>query len=330
MSKVIIGIHGLGNKPDKDTLGKWWISSIREGLKSIGKYVFPVKFEMVYWADILYDQPLDPYITDKSNPCYLEERYTPSPINFEPRPHKIRQKVLDLLEKQLDKILLNEDPSLSLDYVTDIIIHKYFRDLETYYNSDKTSIESHARDQIRNRLYEVLKRNRKNDIMLIAHSMGSIVAYDVLTIFKPEFKIKTFVTMGSPLGLPIVMKKISLEQKIELNSGNKLQTPPGVQKAWYNFSDLEDKVALNYNLGDDYDPNRLGINAVDFIVNNNYTINEVNNPHKSYGYLRTPEFANKAYEFFTDGKARTTKWLYGVYNKVYKRVSVIKLSSSGE
>ena len=152
--------------------------------------------------------------------------------------------------------------------------------------------------------------------MLIAHSMGSIIAYDVLTIFKPELNINTFITMGSPLGLPNVMRKISNEQKLVLNSNQRLNTPPGVQKNWFNFSDLEDKVAMNYNLGDDYKPNTSGVAPVDMIVNNNYTINDINNPHKSYGYLRTPEFANALNEFFTSDRARTTRWLFGIYNKL--------------
>ncbi len=32
MTSVIVGIHGLANKPDRQTLSKWWETSIREGL----------------------------------------------------------------------------------------------------------------------------------------------------------------------------------------------------------------------------------------------------------------------------------------------------------
>ena len=35
MAKVIIGIHGLGNKPPKDILEKWWKLSIEEGFKKM-------------------------------------------------------------------------------------------------------------------------------------------------------------------------------------------------------------------------------------------------------------------------------------------------------
>ena len=76
-----------------------------------------------------------------------------------------------------------------------------------------------------------------------------------------------------------------------------MKTPPGVQKKWYNFSDIEDLVAINYSLENDFDENESGIKAIDFIVNNNYEINDERNPHKAFGYLRAPEFSNILLEF---------------------------------
>ena len=43
--------------------------------------------------------------------------------------------------------------------------------------------------------------------------MGSIVAYDVMTQYAPDVSIDTFVTIGSPLGLPIIKSKIVAERK---------------------------------------------------------------------------------------------------------------------
>jgi hypothetical protein len=61
---------------------------------------------------------------------------------------------------------------------------------------------------------------------------------------------------------------------------------------------------MNYNLGDDYDKNLNGVQAVDFVINNNYEINGERNPHKSYGYLRTPEFAEVLAEFLVREKPK--------------------------
>ena len=307
MSKIIIGIHGLGNKPSKKTLTEWWIKSITEGLERINKNNFKLNFEIIYWADVLHEKPLDELITDKENQYYVEEKYVSAPKNFIPTPHPIRQKILRFIEKQMDKIFLNEDLSINYSFISDMIIHRYFKELEVYYTEERSNKDDKnysVRDVIRKKAVEVLKTHRNDEIFLIAHSMGSIVIYDVLTLLLPKLKIDTLVTMGSPLGLPIVMSKIAAEEKLKPHIKEKLKTPPGVKQNWFNFSDLEDKIAMNYNLGDDYDKNLNGVQAVDFVVNNNYEINGERNPHKSYGYLRTPEFAEVLAEFLARQKPK--------------------------
>lgn len=307
MSKVIIGIHGLGNKPSEKILKEWWLKSILEGLENINKNNFKLNFEIIYWANILHEKPLNEAITDKDDPCYVDERYITAPKNFIPTPHPVRQKVLRFIEKQMDKIFLNEDLSINYSFISDMIIHRYFKELEMYYTeerSDKDDKKYFVRDTIRNRAAEVLKKHNNDEIFLIAHSMGTIVIYDVLTFILPDLKIDTLVTMGSPLGLPVVMGKIAAEEKLKPRIKEKLKTPPGVKRYWYNFSDLEDKIAMNYNLGDDYDKNSNGVQAVDFVVNNNYEINGEKNPHKSYGYLRTPEFSKVLSEFLEREKPK--------------------------
>jgi hypothetical protein len=76
-----------------------------------------------------------------------------------------------------------------------------------------------------------------------------------------------------------------------------MKTPPSVVKSWVNFSDAEDPVAFNYRLNDDYSENELGVKPTDFLVFNNYINNGERNPHKSFGYLRAPEFAHVLAEF---------------------------------
>jgi hypothetical protein len=96
MARVIIGIHGLGNKPDKATLKKWWRMSMNEGLKSIGKEDTSLtKFEMVYWADVMYDKPLDKSVKDPENPYFIEEKYTKAPADFQVEDHSLRMSIIE-------------------------------------------------------------------------------------------------------------------------------------------------------------------------------------------------------------------------------------------
>lgn len=57
MAKVIIGIHGLGNKPPGQLLEKWWKMSMIEGLKLNGHNKRLPRFELVYWADVIHSSP---------------------------------------------------------------------------------------------------------------------------------------------------------------------------------------------------------------------------------------------------------------------------------
>ena len=306
MAKVIIGIHGLGNKPSKETLQNWWREAMLEGLKNVEhEFEFP-KFELIYWADILHEKPLDETITDAKNPLYLDEKYVPANKNRNAISHPIRKKILDWFGEAADKIFLNDDMTVNYSFISNTIIHNYFKDLEAYYENEKITKNGttyFARDQIRNRVTEALKKYRRDDVFLIAHSMGSIIAFDILTFNLPRFKINTFATIGSPLGIPFVRAKIVQEKKLVLND-QKLKTPPGIRNYWYNFSDLEDDVAINYSLKSDFDENDYAIRATDFIVYNDYEINNEKNPHKSFGYLRTPEFSKILVEFILGKRKR--------------------------
>ena len=305
MANVIIGIHGLGNKPPATLLEKWWKMSMKEGLRSIHFKDELTKFEIVYWADIIHKNPLSESETDGESPYFIDEIYTIAPAEFPVEDHRIRKKVVDFLNRQLNRIFLNEDLTLNYSSVADAIVSKYFKDLEIYYTETCTPENNDicmAKDLIRSRLLKKLEKHQNDNIMLISHSMGSIIAFDVLTFLAPHIKIDTFITIGSPLGLPIVINKIASEQKKKHNVADHMITPPGITRNWYNFSDILDKVAFNYKLAGNFSENQYGVKPVDFLVVNNYMMNGITNPHKSYGYLRTPELSKILNEFIASEK----------------------------
>jgi hypothetical protein len=320
MAKIILGIHGLGNKPPKLLLAKWWRAAMEEGLRAIGHPRRLRQFRLVYWADFLHPKPLDPEVRDKKNPLYIDTPYVPAGAVREPKP-SISTKVLNYLERQLHKIILKEDLSLDYAAVTDIIIRRYFKDLDIYYSKqcrDRKNNMCQAREVIRDDLARVLRKYKKKDILLIAHSMGSIIAYDVLTQSVPDIRIHTLVTMGSPLGLQVVLKKILLEQRKKLPKNLIAQTPENIEETWYNFADYQDKVATKYNLGDDYKENSRHVRAIDILIHNDYAYDGKRNPHSVYGYLRTPEVARVIYNFLHQGHPRARIWLSDKVNRLLK------------
>lgn len=295
MKKVIIGIHGLGNKPSKQLLGKWWKDSMLEGFVINGIKKELPEFELVYWADIVYEKPLDKRVKDEDDPCFLDGPYVKKPKKTIIESHPYQQKVIDFIDEQLHRIFLNKDMSLNFTHVTDLVLRKFFYDLELYYMEG-----SKVRDIIRGRLADAVKRYPDHDIMIIAHSMGSIITYDVLSFLIPECKINTLVTVGSPLGLPIIVGKTVQELKKKLPRKRTLITPPEITNNWFNYADIRDHVALNYKLADDFRKNKNGVSPIDYLVNNNYEFKGDKNPHKLYGYLRTPEFTKILSDFIGD------------------------------
>ncbi len=300
MANVIIGIHGLGNKPPRQLLEHWWNLSMVEGLENNGHKTTLPRFEMVYWADILHDRPMDEEETNPESPYFMDEKYEKGKSLQGTEDYNLRMKVVDFLGRQLNRIFLNDDFSLNYSFITDTLLNKYFRDLEIYYSESSGPYDvsgRKAKEMIRERLLLALEKHKKDNIMLICHSMGTIIAFDVLTFMAPHIKINTLITIGSPLGLPVVVGKIVAEQKQNAMADKQIHTPPGVCGNWYNFADINDNVALDYKLEDNFLENAHGVKPIDFLVRNNYESNGVPNPHKSYGYLRTPEFSTVLNDF---------------------------------
>ena len=87
--------------------------------------------------------------------------------------------------------------------------------------------------------------------------MGSIVAFDVLDQ-NPHLRIDTLVTIGSPLGFPVVIGRIAAERNGTAHPRDRaLPIPDSIRQAWYNLADIEDYVAFDFSLADDFLGNSL-------------------------------------------------------------------------
>jgi len=302
MERIIIGIHGLGNKPAPGLLHAWWRRSLHEGFRAIGHPRRNLPLATVYWADLLHRAPENPAITDPRDPLFLKEPYRPS--SGKPSPHgaPVGRRIIDLFEKPLKRMELDENGTV-WKHLNDLVLRNFFQELEAYYANSLEIAPGAAvpyRDIVRRRLSTMLQAHREKEILLIAHSMGSIIAYDVLALCAPEIRIHTLITIGSPLGIPFVMQKIRQEQN--LPRGARLAVPENVG-CWINLADPADKVAFDCHLGDDFAANSRAVFASDAAVFNDYAIDGERNAHKSYGYLRTPELALTCFEFLTQGQS---------------------------
>lgn len=333
MSKLILGIHGLGNKAPKEVLEKWWLEAILEGLKR-SRHPRPLlKFKLIYWADLLYEEPLDPGETDEDDPLYLANPYVPAIEHEHKDTHEgLSSRILGFIEKQAERVYLNRDAPANYSALIDLFIRYFFKDLDTYYTKSclgEENLHRPAKVVIRDLLARALRDHRRKDTMLIAHSMGSIIAFDTLTYATPDIKIDTFVTIGSPLGLPAVMSKILTEQGLDYKDDLMIQTPENLRRVWYNFFDPEDRVSMKCKLKGDYAGNSRKVAPIDQAVINDYEYNGRSNPHQAFGYLRTQQVARAITEFLDHGKPRVWIWFSNIINKRIQKAYERKAKREG-
>ncbi|MEU0354342.1 hypothetical protein [Streptomyces cyaneofuscatus] len=122
-----------------------------------------------------------------------------------------------------------------------------------------------VRRAVRERVAAALREQQPQ--VVVAHSMGSLVAYETLHAF-PELKVELFVTLGSPLGLPALARK--LEPALRQRKGTR---PAGVG-TWINIADAGDLVAVPPELGGMFPVDLHATASIGFL-----------NPHTLGGYL---------------------------------------------
>lgn len=297
MNRIILGIHGLNNKAEQNVLKNWWELALREGFKAAGLANIPFKFELLYWADVLYPHPLSAQITDPEHPRYLLQPYKKVSTHQAQAGDKRLQKILDQFEHMTDKLLQKESVFSRFEGLSQKLVEKRFNDLRLYLSGATgygDALSRPVREVIIERFLKVLRRYKNNKICLIAHSMGSIIAYDLLSHQTEIPEIDLMITIGSPLAQPTLMAKLTDVNPVF----SKIKTPSPINE-WHNLSDLHDFVAMNYNLNDDYEPNAKGVNPIDQVVQNGYTWEGESNAHHVIGYLQTPECANLVHQFLT-------------------------------
>ncbi len=128
-------------------------------------------------------------------------------------------------------------------------------------------------------------------VLLIGHSLGSVIAWNVLWLMTHELgvrrKVDTWLTLGSPLGMRFVKSRLLGSAHVGITRY------PGCIREWINVSAVGDETALDARLRDDF-YEMIELNLVENIsdhlgrIYNHYRDDEGLNPHRIYGYLVNP------------------------------------------
>lgn len=159
----------------------------------------------------------------------------------------------------------------------------HLRDLRRYKRN-----KNNVAQQIRQKLKVMLLAAaiERQPILLIGHSMGSIISYDTLWELGHEdgdaTRIDLLLTMGSPLGQRF------MQRIIKGHSRQGRDRFPGNVGRWKNLAAVGDLTAIDPSLATDF-ADMVKLRLVDSIEDeelfNAYRLNGELNTHSEYGYL---------------------------------------------
>jgi hypothetical protein len=235
----VIYVHGLGPKPAAAVLQSDWDYALFGGPGH-------VRTCMAYWADVRHpDSGKAPRQPDRTADTWrdrLEQRWTAA------IPRNVNERLRRLM--------------------TNVIVRRFLPDVAAYF------FDAGVRDAIQSRLLTALL-TPSGPLVVVAHSMGTMLAYDVLHALGDAIDVRLWVTLGSPLGIAAVQDHLA----------QPLSVPGGV-RAWCNFADRFDPVALDRTLSSEFEP--PGFISDEWIINAAGIDPEGFNPHSGTGYLSHP------------------------------------------
>ncbi len=160
-------------------------------------------------------------------------------------------------------------------------------EMNRYFNN-VDNVANEIRKLLKQTLRPLIEKNQP--VLLIGHSLGSVIAYDTLWELSHQEGLHgkvDFLTIGSPLGMHYVQRRLMGVKQDGENSYPKLI------RRWINLSSECDIIALEGNLHNSF-KEMLDQGLVKSIedhsngIYNYFRSDEGLNCHRSYGYLVNP------------------------------------------
>ncbi|MGW3012139.1 alpha/beta fold hydrolase [Streptomyces sp. NPDC001219] len=298
MHPTVVYVHGNGNKVRPELLKSQWDTAL------FGRDMAEAS-RMAYWAPLRYPEPLPDFRPDplegrtepfEELPATAERAGAEPPEDFvartlgearleageialEGRAGADESALVDWLRNMTylaDTMAGAEEPEepgteLPLETlplprsgrtaVFRLLVRHAFKDVHAYFFGG-------AGPAMREVVKETLADVDGGPLVVVGHSLGTIIAYEVLR--EQQREVELLVTVGSPLAITEVQDHLTRPPAV----------PAGVA-AWHNASDLRDLVALDHTLRPEYTPQER---ITDLLVTN-----DSSNHHGISAYLSQHE-----------------------------------------
>lgn len=221
----IVGVHGIRQfkfHRDPSELEAIWFDAIRRSCEFDSS-----DFHLAYYAPILHlgtrqgSDSADEFndIESRVITSWLAAHGAPMPTAQGPATRRLRDGLDWFAQTKGGKS------------ITPAVVASAFREVGVYVDPEHKLRRHKARLAVATAIAHQRPR------VLIAHSLGSVVAYESLWTW-PSLPIELFLTLGSPLALPGVFA-----ERLDPVGAGQLRKPPGVMR-WVNVADEGDLIAV--------------------------------------------------------------------------------------
>lgn len=273
----VIFVHGLSNKPPAVELHRLWKRALAKE-DGIDLATEGVKSTMVYWADMFYSEPdADAAALQESSETLETAAQTAAisqsellissdmPAVEEDFVRRLAGRVDVEVTKAEMAAPSNEAPvggtvvyeMIPLpDFLKERIMASFVQEAYAFIfdkeSNPRPGVTYRVREELRRRFVAAVKTARESSpnerIVVVSHSMGTMIAYDCLKRVPDCPSIDALMTIGSPLGIDEVQE--GLQPEWTRSDGFPSQKLLG---KWINIFDPFDAVArLDPRLANDY------------------------------------------------------------------------------
>jgi hypothetical protein len=277
----VLYVPGLKSKPPPGIHRNELLQCLFEGIRRIdGEAAQQIRdsehgFDVVGWNFDFYREHRDIEL-DRAGIARILEQQEAS-AEDKTRASTLKRHLLQWLYRAADCL-----PFL-IPQIADENMELHLRDLRRYVKNDNDIAEA-ARRLAKMPLRAAWKAGRP--ILLIGHSMGSVIAYDALWQLSHEsdddLRVDLLLTMGSPLGMHYLQRRLK-----GCRESGKRRFPDNIRR-WVNISAVGELTAIDMRLRNDYrEMIELGLveDIEDYVVYNYFHQNGELNVHSEYGYL---------------------------------------------
>ncbi len=278
---LIIYIPGLMPKPEPDSHRRELLRCLLEGIHRIDPETAAELsarsdcFDIVSWTYDFYGEHYDINL-DLAGIEDLLKQHDPTAADIA-EAASWQRRLLRTIYKAGDIL-----PFL-IPRLADETIELQLRDLRRY-AKNVNDIAEHTRRLLKVPLEMAAAANRP--ILLLAHSMGSVIAYDALWQLSQgqslDVSIDTLITLGSPLGQRYIQRRLLGHQE------RGARRYPNNIRRWVNLAARGELTALDTELRNDFgEMETLGLleGIEDLEMFNYFRLDGVLNVHAEYGYL---------------------------------------------